>query len=427
MKILWLTGQMISIVQEELSGGAVSFGGGWLDGISDGLYRNDGIELAVCSPNDSIKELQKGTVGQIRYYLFPEKNRDIYDSSLACYFKQVSADFCPDVIHVFGTEYPRTLSMLKACSANKIIISITGLVSLYAPLYCGSVPNRYRGGFLRNATSSIVGFPSMDKAQKDYERRSKYETLALKAATHVIGRTTWDYSAVTQINPSVNYHFNNESLREVFYSGCWNYDNCHKHSIMVPQAGYPIKGFEQVLKAVCILREMFPDVCVTVSGGGFMYRPRGVKKFLAQHIGGYEQYLVEFIRKNNLEGNVRFTGPLSANDMKAEMLQANVFVLPSIIENSPNSLGEAMMLGVPCVSSYVGGIGDLFNNQIDGYLYPYNEPHLLAYYVSRLFNDREKAEKCGENAKKHAAITHNRAQNTAALIEIYQKVMTKVE
>lgn len=41
------------------------------------------------------------------------------------------------------------------------------------------------------------------------------------------------------------------------------------------------------------------------------------------------------------------------------MLNANMFLLPSAIENSPNALGEAQMLGVPCVSSRVGGVEDM--------------------------------------------------------------------
>ena len=59
------------------------------------------------------------------------------------------------------------------------------------------------------------------------------------------------------------------------------------------------------------------------------------------------------------EDQFEFEGFLSAEKMKRLLLESNVFVCPSSIENSPNSLGEAMLLGVPCVASDVGGIADM--------------------------------------------------------------------
>ena len=66
--------------------------------------------------------------------------------------------------------------------------------------------------------------------------------------------------------------------------------------------------------------------------------------------------IMSYMRIRELEDKVSFLGPLNAEQMKAEYLRSNVFLCPSSIENSPNSLGEAQMLGVPCVASYVGGI-----------------------------------------------------------------------
>ena len=59
-----------------------------------------------------------------------------------------------------------------------------------------------------------------------------------------------------------------------------------------------------------------------------------------------------------MEDKIEFLGRLSAEGMKQAYLDANVFVMPSTIENSPNSLGEAMLLGVPCVAADVGGVAE---------------------------------------------------------------------
>ena len=49
-------------------------------------------------------------------------------------------------------------------------------------------------------------------------------------------------------------------------------------------------------------------------------------------------------------------GLLPAEDIKQRMLAAHVSVVSSSAENSPNTLGEAMMLGVPSVAAYAGGM-----------------------------------------------------------------------
>ena len=108
--------------------------------------------------------------------------------------------------------------------------------------------------------------------------------------------------------------------------------------------------------------------------------------------------------------------------MVDNLLKANVFVQASSIENSPNSLGEAMLLGVPCVASNVGGTSDMLIDKEEGFLYPYTEPAMLAYYISKVFNDDELASKIGKNAKAHALITHDRKTNTDNMLKIYRRI-----
>ena len=69
--------------------------------------------------------------------------------------------------------------------------------------------------------------------------------------------------------------------------------------------------------------------------------------------------------------------------MKERFLKSNVFVSPSTIENSPNSLGEAMLLGIPCISSDVGGVKNLLKHEEEGYVYQTDAPYMLAYYVKK--------------------------------------------
>lgn len=63
-----------------------------------------------------------------------------------------------------------------------------------------------------------------------------------------------------------------------------------------------------------------------------------------------------------------------------------MYVHPAYIDNSPNALCEAMLLGVPCIASYVGGIPSIIQNEVSGLLAPANEPYYLAekiYWLSK--------------------------------------------
>lgn len=62
-------------------------------------------------------------------------------------------------------------------------------------------------------------------------------------------------------------------------------------------------------------------------------------------------------------------GTLNETDMCERYSRANVFILPSAIENSPNSLGEAMLVGIPVVATDVGGVKNLMTDKKEGYFY----------------------------------------------------------
>ena len=107
------------------------------------------------------------------------------------------------------------------------------------------------------------------------------------------------------------------------------------------------------------------------------------------------------------------------------MRRCNVYVLPSLIENSPNTLGEAMMLGMPCVSAYTGGASEMAKDEEECLFYRANDPKLLAWQIRRVFRDKDKAKAMGENAHRHAMHTHDPIRNREMLIEAYKKILQK--
>ena len=141
-------------------------------------------------------------------------------------------------------------------------------------------------------------------------------------------------------------------------------------------------------------------------------------------ISSYGKYLKELIKRYNLQDSVVFTGLLDEKQMCERYLRSHVFVCPSSIENSPNSLGEAMIFGVPCVASDVGGVTDLLTHKEEGFVYQTDAPYMLAYYVCEIFANDELALQFSVKARGHAMRTHDREMNNQAMVSIYKNIIS---
>ena len=101
---------------------------------------------------------------------------------------------------------------------------------------------------------------------------------------------------------------------------------------------------------------------------------------------------------------------------------AHIFVLPSALENSPNSLAEALTMGVPCIASDVGGVSSMVKHGEDCYLYQHNDPVMLAEYICRLFKSEKLCKKLSENGRKTAKSQFECKKNNEELFNIYNKI-----
>lgn len=415
MKVLWIS----NIIFPELcnkSGLKSSFGGGWLQSAAKALVNNTSvITLAVASfYRGTTMQVVKGK--NIIYYLIPEHTtkRNLYDPGVENYLKVVNRDFKPDVVHIHGSEYGHSLAQLRACGSEKTVVSIQGLIHFYKDFYFGGLSEREVNK--SRTIRDIIRCDSLVDQQQRMEKRALLEVELLKGVKHVIGRTSWDRACVWALNPLANYHFCNETLRDRFYEDKWSYDKCRKHTVFLSQGHYPLKGMHQIIKALPLILREYPDTKVYVAGSNFFSCvPFWRKK-------GYAQYIEKLIEKHSVSGKVHFLGELSELQMIEQYQQAHVFVCPSAIENSPNSIGEAQLLGTPVVSSYVGGTMDMVKDNETGFLYRFEETSLLAQRVCELFANRDLCNRLSEQARIAAKQRHCKETNAAALLGIYNKI-----
>jgi glycosyltransferase involved in cell wall biosynthesis len=123
--------------------------------------------------------------------------------------------------------------------------------------------------------------------------------------------------------------------------------------------------------------------------------------------GGYGRFLRRRIRELGLHDCVEFLGYLDGPAMAQALASSHAFVMTSFIENSPNSLAEAMLVGMPCVASFVGGIPSMVKHNETGLLYPAGDVTMLGAQIRRLFRERELASRLGESARKVALTRHD--------------------
>lgn len=111
------------------------------------------------------------------------------------------------------------------------------------------------------------------------------------------------------------------------------------HIAFLSQGDYPLKGFHYLLQAMPAVLERFPDAHIYVAGNNILRSNTGKDKL---KLSGYGKYLKKLIKDNQLKDKVTMLGMLDEDGMKEQFLKSHVFVCPSAMENSPNSLGEAM-------------------------------------------------------------------------------------
>ena len=407
MKILWITN--IELPQIAKYYGRTVFREGWLDQTSTLLSEQGDIELHVLSMCDeSYREIETDN----KFYSSYREN-NVVDP-----LKALLHEIRPDVIHIWGTENRHCYDAIKYISDNgyidRTVISIQGLVSECAKVFCDGIPQNIVNG---RTLFECVKRENIRDGACIFQERGKYEIEALRTAKYCIGRTKWDHQKVMEINPEIKYFKCNEILRAPFYSGKWDINDCNAETVSYSQTHYALKGFHYMVEALKDIRKDYPHVKLRAIGES-PFDKRTVKDRIKE--SSYLKYIKNLIRKYELENCIEWAGFLTADEMREHYLKSNVFVCASALENSSNSVGEAMLLGVPVVASDVGGMRSILQDGRDGILFEKGDVKALVSKVEAIFADSGKAVRLGESARSRAMEIYDKDANIKALIKIYQ-------
>ena len=104
---------------------------------------------------------------------------------------------------------------------------------------------------------------------------------------------------------------------------------------------------------------------------------------------------------------------------------ADVFVLPSHSEGSPNALLEAMAARLPIVATRVGGVPEILTHEDTGILTAPRDPAALAEGLERLLRDADIQRSLGERAHAHAVTKFSQDAYRRTLSSIYTEFMNQ--
>ncbi len=143
----------------------------------------------------------------------------------------------------------------------------------------------------------------------------------------------------------------------------------------------PVKNLPPLLESLALLKGRFPSLYLLVVGDGIE-----------------RSKLEALVKKLNLSTNVFFIGNVS--DVRPYLYAANIFVLPSLKEGLSNSMLEAMAIGLPVITTAVGGAPDLIENGVNGILLPPQlPPEDIAKAIVALLDDPDHAREMGRRAR----------------------------
>lgn len=377
--------------QTEHYGLGESRAGFWLLSLADALRQRSGIQLVIACASASFQGYQSFEKDGVIYECIPGNKQRLQRLS------EVLKRHNPDIIHVHGTE--QDYGLVEGIDRNKLIVSIQGLLGPYSKAYWGGLG--YWQRFM---------FPSLLKGHAAMKSRARVENAIFQKNIHFGGRTIWDKAYVAEFNPKSKYYYLPELMRPCFFSKQWKLEDSQPHRIYTTSTPRPYKGTDILIEAVSLLKRKYPGISLRV-GGPFGVRPLS-----------WSQALRRKVQELGLQDNVEFIGFLNETEILRELLETRAYVLPSFIENSPNSLAEAQIAGVPCVATAMGGVLSMVEHEKTGLLTNVGDAAVMAESIDRILSDRELADRLGQGAMQEARLRHDPKHAVECYLDTYSKM-----
>jgi len=394
--------------------------GGWTMSLMNHLAEKEDVEIALAYPSRTgLKpDDERITFYPICFRTIKEivlrkifeklqmriKSARIYDNQFVNGLLRAIEDYHPDIIHVWGCEFP--MGLVANYTDIPIVLHIQGILNPYCDAFFPPGMNFssfLRHGSLRKLYSTYRGY----RVRKDNDMNR--ETEICKHIKYFIGRTAWDRNVMRVLAPNAKYFHGDEMLRPaILESEKWQYHEGRKKLVISTTIrNSPYKGVDVVLRSAEKLKRIYGD--------DFEWNLYGVSDI---------RFFERFTGIKASEVNVICRGIVDAETLRQSLLDSDVYCHQSYIENSPNSVCEAQYLGVPIVAADGGGTKDMLKDD-SGILVPTNDSYQTATYIRDIKQNRKLAEQLSKNAITVGEYRHNPERIVSELLETYRKILNK--
>ncbi|ADB42360.1 glycosyltransferase family 4 protein [Spirosoma linguale] len=381
MNVLWLANYPLL---ENHKGHAAS----WIRALADAIRQD--VELTIVTWKPSIEKDMKAQRDGISY-VYLKSPRGIVDLLSASqlkirklneFLKQHSQEF--DIIHIHGSEN----QYLAACASIDIpkVLSIQGIISEYYKI-----------------------IPELISYRRFYWLLSGYyEKKYCKKLAHFMCRTHWDTGWVNKLNPEAHVHQVWEMIRPEFFSV---YDDFTENNNLLYVGGMQsIKGFKEMLQALDLVKASQNVGKLIILGG----KP--------DNMTSVEQLIKKLQLKHVSLNDLDFRGMQDVNGMINAYRDSFCLVHPSYIDNSPNSVCEAQIAGLPVIASAVGGVSSLILDGQTGLLTGL-DPNEISQQIIRLWKDKDLQKKLMLTSRQVARERHDPVEIKENVLQTYQEVI----
>jgi glycosyltransferase involved in cell wall biosynthesis len=394
-------------------------GGGWISSAEKCVRVLPNVELGLGfkMDNEPFMINQNG----VNYYPIPSPSKSKYskikhiirtsfldieskeETTWAYYlncFKKIIEDFSPDIIHVWGSEYE--FGLIHMVAKMPVVLHLQGIIN---PCLNALLPPFVSwNSFMIQSISPFSCLRQFIEKQT-WQKLAFREKVIFAGVKNYLGRTNWDNRVRAVMSPNSNYYHVDEVLRDEFYE-----DSSRKiptRLTIITTISQPLyKGFDLVLKTAYILKHNLH------------------LDFEWKCFGDIDPIVVERMTGITHDSvNVFLKGVANSQQLKDEELNATLYFHSSYIDNSPNSLCEAQILGLPVVSTNVGGIPSLVKEGETGYLIPSNDPYQASFFIQKLYNNKDLNVRMGERAKEIARVRHDKNRVIQQILDAYNSIL----
>jgi glycosyltransferase involved in cell wall biosynthesis len=411
LKVLWFS------TTPSLAGAALgspTAGGGWIRSLEEEVRDHVDLSVAFYHDEDRPPFRQDSTT----YHPIPRPRSSFSGRAVRRLTDALESDadvmrlmdvvgaVRPDVIHVHGTEGP--FGLVQRHTEIPVLLSVQALLTVYDLKYFSGLDRRTAD---RSAGLSerLVRNSYADRHRR-FAKQAGREREILLMTRRLTGRTDWDRRVTSVLAPDATYDVVHEILRPAFYDQVWRQPGNADLRLLTTTGPNLYKGLETLLRCARLLDE------------------RGVRyRWNVAGLAPGDPFVTLFERalSTPLSPNVHLLGVLDDDALAEQMLASDLYVGVSHIENSPNSLCEAQLVGMPCVSTYAGGTSSLVTDGQDGILVQDGDPYAMAGAVLELASDPDHAAELGARARVRASARHDRTAVTESVLRIYHELVSR--